>query len=76
MWTIWIEYDPETPPELLGRFRDENDLWDEIDLISKDPNWFGTKCMVKKYDDLVWYANLRRGRIVWRTRSSGLSSSL
>lgn len=64
MWTIWLEHG-DAPPEAMGRFRDEDDMWDEVGRIMTDSRWRGSTCIVREGDAVIWHKRIptKKGNI-------------
>ena len=64
MWTIWLEHG-DTPPEPMGRFKNEDDMWDEVGRIMTDSRWRGSTCIVREGDAVIWHQRIpaKKGNI-------------
>ena len=64
MWTIWLEHADELP-EPMGRFRDEDEMWDNVSIIMNDSRWRGSTCYVKDGDAVIWHMRIptKKGNI-------------
>lgn len=64
MWTVWLEHG-DAPMEAMGRFRNEDDMWDNVSVIMNDSRWRGSTCYVKEGDVVIWHRRIptKKGNI-------------